>query len=129
MSELYLRMTPGVAGYPYALKFGKSFSIYAKDFGEELHPVYSGRVRSAEHGTSFVRSSIENDSPVAVLILFHKAKELDDDTWHWITLFGHSGDTLIASNYGKKVLYRASVLFGRSFRNLVRMVSFRRSPQ
>ncbi len=86
----------------------------------------------AEIGFAFVKESIDSGNPVALLILFHRAPELKEDNWHWVTITGYSEDEnnldkaeIIISNCGERQIVKANKLFEVHRDNTIRMVSFR----
>ena len=68
---------------------------------------------------------------MGLLILFHRAEELQEDIWHWVTVTGYTlpekeeeKPMVILSDCGDRDLYRADVLLEVHRKNLVRMVEF-----
>lgn len=128
MNVLYDYLTPGPAGYPYPRKFAQQFVRFAADRGVTLHPVIMERTHGYEECRKFVRTSIEEGHPVALLILHHRAKSLEDDNWHWVTVTGwledEEGEKIIFSDCGSRDLHLCKVLFEQHWRNLMHMVRF-----
>ena len=89
--------------------------------------------KSLEDSFQYVKSCIDAGNPIAVLILSHRAKQLRDDNWHWVTITGYIEDTdkkvaqIIRSNYGKREIIRSDIMFEVHSRNKIRMVSFHKT--
>ena len=90
------------------------------------------KYKSVNDAFQYVKNSIDTGNPIAVLILFHRAKQLREDNWHWITITGYIEDTdkkvtqIIRSNYGKREIINSDVMFEVHSRNKIRMVNFER---
>lgn len=132
MEEMYSYMKPGRMGYPYVRKFGRQFVKFCKEHGIEAEAQFCYSFPNKEKGFVFVKESIDTGNPVALLILFHRAKELEEDNWHWVTITGYSEDEdnpdkteIILSNCGERQIMRANQLFEVHHDNTIRMVSFR----
>ena len=131
MEEMYRRMTPGVMGYPYPVKLGKRFAEYAAERGVKLTPAVHCHWENWQEGFAIVRQAIDAGRPVGLLILVHRAEELQEDIWHWVTVTGYTlpekeeeKPMVILSDCGDRDLYRADVLLEVHRKNLVRMVEF-----
>ncbi len=132
MEEMYHYMKPGLFGYPYVKKFGKQFIKFCKEHGVETEAKFSHGFRCVDEALSFVKDSINSGNPVALLILFHRARALKEDNWHWVTITGYTGnennkmdDEIILSNCGERQTVSAHQLFEIHRKNTIRMVSFR----
>lgn len=84
MNEMFNLMKPGTMGYPFLYKFARTFITRMNNDYIHLIPIYQKKSKSYEHALSFVIESIDDNHPVSMLILHHRAKELEDDNWHWI---------------------------------------------
>lgn len=128
MEGMYTYMTPGPLGYPYVEKFAKAFIRYSKNHNFHIKAKILEKFNTTEEAFSFVKESIDSGNPVALLILLHRAKELKDDNWHWVTITGYEeqeGESrIIISNCGKKEMIPKDVLFEVNFRNRIHMVRF-----
>ena len=89
MGEMYSRMKPGLMGYPYPDRLGREFSIYAKEKGINLIPTVMTVWKDWREGYQEVKESIDAGGAVGFLILKHRAPELQEDLWHWITICGY----------------------------------------
>jgi hypothetical protein len=132
MEEMYLYMKPGMMGFPYVKKFGIQFVKFCKERGVNMEACFCYTFSKAEIGFAFVKESIDSGNPVALLILFHRAPELKEDNWHWVTITGYSEDEnnpdkaeIIISNCGERQIVKVNKLFEVHRDNTIRMVSFR----
>jgi hypothetical protein len=131
MEEMFSYMKPNLFGYPYIHKFSKQFVKFCDNHGVKMEASILKKYHTAKEAFLFVKDNIEAGQPVALLVLFHRAKQLRDDNWHWMTITGYIEDTeknifqIIRSNYGKREIINADVLFEVHNRNIVRMVSFK----
>lgn len=128
MEDLYAWMTPGKMGYPYFYKFAHKMVERLQKEDIYLKPRYLKKSKSIKQSVSFVKECINSNHPIGVLILTHKAKELEEDTWHWICISGYNEKEddvdIIFSSYGVRRVIQASILFDVDIRNIVKLVSF-----
>lgn len=128
MEEMYRYMTPGIHGYPFAGRFARDFALYCRERGRHARPVGCGKMASADDGFSFVKESIDQGDPLALLILHHRAPELKDDNWHWVTVSGYAegaaGRQVLLSDCGERGLVGADTLFEVHPKNVIRMLRF-----
>ena len=132
MEQMFQEMTPGKMGYPFLYKFGRTFKKIMKEEHIALSPVYQKTSQNDEHALSFVLQSLQEYHPVAMLILYHHAKELEDDNWHWICLTGYQEKEghyqIIFSDCGQRRIIDASVLFDTSHQNVYKMLRMKKDP-
>lgn len=104
-------------GFPYAGKYALKYRAYALYRGVRLSSKGCGAAHSEDEMFDFVRRGIDSDNPLALLILRHRAPELEDDNWHWVTVSGYlegaDGKQVILSNCGEREVRPASLLFER----------------
>lgn len=128
MEEMFSYMKPGLFGYPYVKKFGKQFVKYCRNNNFNMKANILDKFTTTHEAYSYVKRSIDSGNPVALLILLHRAKELREDNWHWVTITGYEEQegksNVMISNCGKKEMIEKDVLFEVDFRNRIRMVSF-----
>ena len=131
MEDMYRRMTPGVMGYPYLAKAGKRFVEYAAERGIFLKPVAHCHWQHWREAFSVIQQAIDADRPVGMLILFHRAEELKDDIWHWITVTGYTVPTepgekpmVIVSDCGQRGLCQADRILEVHRKNMVKLLEF-----
>lgn len=132
MEEMFSLMTPGYMGYPYLIKFGRTFSKRMKDEGILLSPVYQKKSKNYKHALTFLKDSIDEGHPVGMLILHHRAKELEEDNWHWICLTGYIQEghqyRVVFSDCGEKREIDARILFEICPQNVFKMVRMKNDP-
>lgn len=128
MEELYGYMTPGIMGFPYAGRFARRFVEFAADHGVTLRAGGCGCLRSAEQAIAFVQNALQDGHPLALLILHHRAPELREDNWHWVTITGCieqvGRPAIVVSNCGEREVYLAERLFEVHPANVIRLVRF-----
>ncbi len=130
MKDMFEFNTPGVIGFPYFYKFSKNFILHMHQVGIELEPIYQKKSHSIEEGFQFVKKAIDASYPVGMLILTHMAKELEEETWHWMCITGYEIDGpdryIIFSSCGEKIKTKADVLFDVHHMNVVKLMTFKR---
>lgn len=132
MEEMSTYMKPNMFGYPYIRKFTKQFVNFCSERGVEMEANLLTKVHSTEEALTFVKNSIDAGQPVALLILFHRARSLREANWHWMTITGYIEEDnknetqIILSNYGNRELVTSNILFEVHFKNILRLVSFER---
>lgn len=127
MKDMFELVKPGWRGFPYVEKFGIRVSGYAIAHGLMLrHEELSGWDNTGEP-VNFIKDSLAANEPVALMILHHSVKELDDWTWHWMTLTGYSERTgqIKISNYGREEYLDAGQVFAPGAENEVGLVALR----
>lgn len=126
MDHTWEYVKPGMRGFPWRDRFQEEFLRYAKDHGCSLHTGFLESWEDSEAPFSFVRGEIEAGRPLALLVLGHTEPSLDDETWHWMTITGLDPDErkLLISNYGKRQLLDADLVFSPAEGNDVHLISF-----
>lgn len=134
MNTMYSYTTPGMIGYPYVNKFGRQLLQYFSLNNVMAEAFYHHKFPDQEAAFQYVKETIDEGHPIALLILIHRAKEIFPQTWHWMTLTGYiEGEDpsqerqIIISSYGKKELLSAEKLFEAHWENIIRMVHFKLS--
>ena len=132
MEEMYRRMTPGVMGFPYLAKAGRRFVAYAAEKGIAFRAVAHCHWAYWRDGFAIVKEAIDAGRPLGLLILFHRAEELQEDVWHWVTVTGYTlpeepGEKagVILSDCGERCVCRADRLLEVHRKNMVKMLEFR----
>lgn len=119
-------MTSGMRGFPDPDLYRDRFIAYAARYGvlAEWSHLYEWQESGAPK--QYIRERLLANRPVALLILMHAAKVLDDVTWHWMTITGYdeAPDEIVVSNYGKKERYGAEIVFDPAPGNQVYLQSF-----
>lgn len=130
MEDMFELMTPGRMGYPFLYKFAHTFVSMMEEADIHLIPIYQKKSKSYEDAIHFVKKSIDENHPVGMLILHHRAKELEDDNWHWVCISGYkeSGNhyQIIFSDCGQRRLIDARILFDIHYSNVFKMVRFKK---
>lgn len=128
IEDIFRFITPSYMGFPYAGKYALKYRAYALYRGVRLSSKGCGAAHSEDEMFDFVRRGIDSDNPLALLILRHRAPELEDDNWHWVTVSGYlegaDGKQVILSNCGEREVRPASLLFERHPKNTVRLLYF-----
>lgn len=129
IEDVFRFITPSYLGFPYAGRFASRFRAYALDHGVKLTAHGCGNAGTPQQMFDFTRRTIDAGDPAALLILRHRAPELADDNWHWVTISGYcegEGEPqVILSNCGEREVRPASLLFERNPKNTVRILCFR----
>lgn len=132
MEEMFQYMKPGILGYPFIHKFSKQFVKFCKERGVRMEATILKKYHTSQEAFQFVKHSIDAGQPIALLVLFHRAMQLRQDNWHWMTITGYVEATeqnitqIIRSNYGKREVVNSEVLFEVHNRNVIRMVRFQK---
>lgn len=129
MEDLYTYMTPGRMGFPFFYKFAHKLIERMEKENRKYKPIYLKKSKSIEASIRFVQESIDQKHPVGVLILSHKAQELEEDNWHWICITGYeirdNQTTIIFSDCGVRREIDANILFEVDAFNIVKLVRFK----
>ncbi len=125
MNTMFSINKPGILGFPYFNKFINNFIQYMEDHNIHMD-VINKRYDSIEDGFNFVKECIDDNRPIGLLILTHKAKILEDETWHWMCITGYDDEKheVIYSSFGKRLTISADILFDVSTCNILKMMSF-----
>ena len=131
MLEMFSRMTPKIMGYPYAGKWGRAFRDYAAGRGVHITADVYDHWTDWREAFRFIREHIDAGVPVPMLVLYHRAPEMQDEIWHWILVTGYTEPEdavpqIIVSDYADRDLYAADIMLEAHPRNLVKMVDLRR---
>jgi len=126
MQQVYRYMTPGPNGFPHVRKFAEQFCAFAKDRGRSFAPVIARDWHDSSTPRDLICRELQDQNPVALLVLRHQAPELEDNNWHWMTITGYDPDTdrLVLSNCGLRETYAAEAVFAPDRRNEVRLAAF-----
>lgn len=133
MEEMFQQMTPGYMGYPYLYKFARTFVKIMDKEGYDFKPVYQKKSKNYKQAITFVLESLNEGHPVALLILHHRAEELEEDNWHWICVSGYiekeNGYDIIFSDCGERRILDAKILFDPYYKNVFKMVRMKKDPK
>lgn len=130
MEEVYRYMTPGPMGFPVAGRFVQKFLQFAGEHGSTFRAHTMFHRCGCEERMTFLKEAIAKGNPVAFLVLRHRAPEMRENNWHWVTITGWiedaGGEQVIVSNCGEREVYPAEMLLENHRGNVLRMVWFSR---
>ena len=131
MNRMISYMRPGFRGFPDRDKFEKKFLEFASDSGTSLTAEHLKNWESADIPRDFIRKNLLLNNPLALLILTHKDREFDDETWHWMTVTGYGPETddILISNYGRRQTMNAARLLAPVSGNTVMLTAFSRENE
>lgn len=128
MQTMYRYLTPGPMGYPFAQRFTQSFLRFAAERGVRFQAQTLFHGSSEQVRMTFLKEAIAAGDPVALLVLKHRAPEMQENNWHWVTVTGWAqsadGEIVILSNCGVREEYPAAVLLENHCGNVLRMARF-----
>lgn len=126
MDYWFMRNKPGLIGFPYFVRFTHNFLEEAEKNDMHLTADMKKNIASVDDGWRFVTKHIDAGEPVGMLILTHNAKEINDETWHWMCITGYdtTKKEVIISSVGERITMQADMLFKPCFRNVVKLLSF-----
>jgi len=101
--RLYAYFTPGFMGFPSATKFVNQFSKFAKDNKFLCTCEMYRNWENASIAYEYVKVSLREGLPLAMLTLTHSEPVIKNYTWHWMTIIGYTDEKIIFSNYGKRI--------------------------
>ncbi len=127
MNTTFGCMKPGFMGFPWRDRYAKNFVCFAEERGMRFQASDLYGWTDTEEPFRFVKGAINDGNPVALLILTHRARELNDNTWHWMTITGYDTEkrTLLISNYGRREYLKADMVFEPG--NDVSLITFKKS--
>lgn len=129
MDEMFEVFTPMPGrGFPFVYLFARRMKNLLKEKGFDYHYKIF-RNPGIESGQKFVINQINNNHPLALLILHHQSLGLKEANWHWVTICGYSyrNDGKMLIHYldsGKEKRVLSKVLFRKSKYNYLKLVSF-----
>ncbi len=128
IEDMFRFITPSYMGFPYAGRYALKFRAFALYHNITLDSVGCG-VSRGQQMFDFVRRGIDSGNPLALLILRHRAPEMREDNWHWVTVSGYTEggneNQVILSNCGERQVRPASLLFDRNPGNTLRLLYFK----
>lgn len=129
MDVMFGYMRPGVRGFPHADKYQEKFLAYAAANGARFTTGLVEGWADWREPFACLQDEIRAGRPVQLLILEHAARQIEDNTWHWMTVTGFDPETdeLLISNYAKREWMPAPVVFDPAEENTVRLVLFQKS--
>lgn len=126
MNRMITYMKPGLRGFPDRDKYEDRFIKYVTDCGSSVVTDRCMRWDNPDTARKFVRAHLTDGEPVALLILTHAEKALEEETWHWMTITGYdeTNDKLLLSNYGRRQTMDAGLAFSVHRKNDVKLTAF-----
>lgn len=128
MDQMYAINTPGIIGFPYFYKFARNFVDCMKQEHIMLAPEYQKISYSVQEGFDFIVKAIDRSLPVGMLILRHRAVELEEENWHWMCITGYEiagrKKRVIFSSCGERLTRDAHILFGDCHKDIVKLMTF-----
>ena len=87
MIEIRKYVRPGIFGLTSVQQFSDSVLSFSQSRGVSLIPhILEGNSISMNEAINFISQALCQKLPVAILVLKHSVKELEDYTWHWMTI-------------------------------------------
>ncbi|MEE3421007.1 MAG: hypothetical protein VZR02_07910 [Lachnospiraceae bacterium] len=128
MDTMYRYLKPGMRGFPHSTIYQEKFLAYAADRGVTLSTTRRKGWPSEDEAFSFVKENIDEGRPVILLVLKHSVPEIEEDTWHWMTITGYSASRreIHLSNYGRRQWMRVDAVFMPGPENDVKLLTFER---
>lgn len=126
MLEMYQYMTPGIHGFPNPEKYLTRFLRYQLDRGYLCRGNIFTDWDAWGQASSYIIANLKEGHPIALLILRHQAKVIEENTWHWMVIVSYDDEShmVSVSNHGKIETYEAKEIFLPEKGNQVWLVSF-----
>ena len=86
MVEVRKYVIPGIFGLTSVNQFAENALSFAKSKGVDLKPHILEEKVNMNEAIDFISNALLQKLPVAILILKHPVKELEEYTWHWMTI-------------------------------------------
>lgn len=131
MDAMYEYLKPGFHGFPHSTIYQDHFLKFAADHGVKLTTTRRKGWPTEDEAFSFVKENIDGGIPVILLVLKHTAQEIEEDTWHWMTITGYSDvrREILLSNYGRRQWMRVDAVFMPGVENDVKLLTFTRKGE
>lgn len=122
---------PGVMGLTSVHKFRDNVISFAKSKGVSLYSHILYKNANMEEAINFMSEALSQKLPLAILILKHPVKELDEYTWHWMTITNLNISTkdnkyyISVSTYGELRYIDLDLLWNnRRPKDIIRLIYF-----
>lgn len=109
MIDVRKYVIPGIRGLTSVHQFVDNTIAFARDRGVVLNPyILDDENANIQDAVYYITEALRKRLPVAILILTHPVKELEDYVWHWMTIthlrFNNIDNTyyITASTYGER---------------------------
>lgn len=87
MIEIRKFVIPGRHGLTSVEQFSDNVLSFSQSRGVSLTPhILDESAKSMNEAVKFISEALHLKLPVAILVLKHSVKELEDYTWHWMTI-------------------------------------------
>jgi hypothetical protein len=86
MIEIRKFVVPGMFGLTSVTQFSDNILAFCESRGVSLVPHILGEQATMQEAIDFISEALHLKLPVAILVLKHPVKELEDYTWHWMTI-------------------------------------------
>ncbi len=87
MIKIRKYVKPGLFGLTSVQKFSDNILSFSKDRGVSLEPhILDDNITSMQEAVSYISDALFQRLPIAILVLTHPLKELEDYAWHWMTI-------------------------------------------
>lgn len=132
MVEIRKFVKPGPFGLTSVRQFANNTISFAENKGVSLisHILEDDTV-SMEEALSFIYEGLHQGYPLAILVLTHSVKELEEYVWHWMTItdlkFNSDNKTfyITTSSYGVRHEINFNLLWnGRSAKDNIKLIYF-----
>lgn len=132
MIEIRKFVKPGPFGLTSVRKFANNTMSFAVDKGVSLTPhILEDDSVSMQEAVNFIYEGLHQGYPLAILVLTHSVKELEEYVWHWMTItdlkFNKENKTfyIITSSYGVRHEINFDLLWnGRSAKDNIKLIYF-----
>ncbi|MBK1809281.1 hypothetical protein JHL18_01305 [Clostridium sp. YIM B02505] len=86
MIEVRKFVVPGMFGLTSVTQFSDNILAFSESRGVSLVPHILDEQANMQEAMDFILEALHLKLPVAILVLKHPVKELEDYTWHWMTI-------------------------------------------
>ncbi|WP_160671454.1 hypothetical protein [Clostridium sp. C8-1-8] len=86
MIEVRKYVIPGMFGLTSVEQFSENVLSFSQSRGVSLVPHILDEQATMDNAIDFIYEALNLKLPIAILILKHPVKELEDYTWHWMTI-------------------------------------------
>ncbi|QAA31955.1 hypothetical protein [Clostridium manihotivorum] len=86
MIEVRKYVIPGMFGLTSVEQFSENVLSFSQSRGVSLVPHILDEQATMDNAIDFIYEALNLKLPIAILVLKHPVKELEDYTWHWMTI-------------------------------------------
>lgn len=132
MIEIRKFVVPGWRGLTSVKKFAESTMAFAEQKSITLIPhILEDDTINLNEAVGFIAEALEQRLPIAILVLTHPLKEMEDYAWHWMTITHLAFNVedgnfyIIASSYGERHKINFNMLWNnRRRKDKIRLAYF-----